>query len=88
MAENESAIRQSLAMPEQINRDAQKPLRMIYYRRGVLRGIEPDVYLKVVVEYVKNELGERSGEIVAAYSVNEIPDWEERIWSDDLSKPM
>ena len=61
---------------------------MIYYRRGVLRGIEPDVYLKVVVEYVKNELGERSGEIVAAYSVNEIPDWEERIWSDDLSKPM
>ena len=87
-AGNESAIRQALAWPEQITRNVKKGHRIIFYRRGVLKGMELELYLKVVVEYSENEWGERAGEIVTAYSVNEIPDWEERIWPDDPSAPM
>lgn len=87
MEGNESAIHQALRWPEQINQDKEHPDRLVYYAQGVLKGIEPDAILKVVVQYVQNEWGDRAGEVITAFAVNTISRREQRLWPEETPSP-
>lgn len=81
---NECAIRQTLQWPERTTKDTQHRARRAYYRRGILKGMEANILLKVVVEYTENkwgEIGRGSRDCICSQSNSGIG------WLDDSRSP-